>query len=229
MKNTIYSALCVVAGVAVTATLTMQGCSKSNEGLSQSQQAGTSGSFYVKYGGQAGVQKIVDTTVANVLADCTQNPYFTTVLGTPGHDTEDKLKSCLDLQLTAAMGGPATYPGVSHYRNAPPEGYTCVDMTTIHEGLGIPSDVFDQFVVDTSAAFKTNGVSDADIALIAPQLLGLKPQVVASPGTEQTYDYTPENPPGNGCTVVPSSRPSASPTPSPSGSASASPSASPSP
>jgi hypothetical protein len=168
-------------------------------------------SLFDKYGGAPTITKVVDDAVVALIADCKQNPYFTTVLNTPGHDTTDRLKSCLDLFFTSALGGPATYPGPSHFRNAPPEGYPCQNMVSIHAGLGIPNDVFDGFIVDLGKVLKTNGVTDADVNTIATQLETLRVEMVAAPGTEKIYNYTPNNPPGNGCTNVPSPVPSSSP------------------
>ena len=118
---------------------------------------GTSGAatLYEKYG--AAIPKVVDDAVAGVLADCEIAPYFA-VVGTSGHDSVARLKSCLRLQFTALFGGPATYPGVND------EGDTCVDMTAIHAGLGIPGPVFDKFVMDFGGVLKADGVADADIA-----------------------------------------------------------------
>jgi hypothetical protein len=135
--------------------------------------AGTSGAptLYDKYG--AAIPKVVDDAVAGVLADCEIVPYFA-VVGTSGHDSVARLKSCLRLQFTALFGGPATYPGVND------EGDTCVDMTAIHAGLGIPGPVFDKFVMDFGGVLKADGVADADIATIAGAVTGIKTQVVSA-------------------------------------------------
>lgn len=132
----------------------------------------TTVSLYDKYGGAATVRKVVDDAVTGLLADCTQAPYFTNNLGKPGHISAERLKSCLRLQFTAVLGGPATYPGVND------RGEMCADMTTIHRGIGVTSDVFDRFIMDVGAVLKADGVSDADIAIAAPVLVGLKGQVV---------------------------------------------------
>ncbi len=134
---------------------------------------GTSGppTLYEKYG--AAIPKVVDDAVAGVLADCEIAPYFA-VVGTSGHDSVARLKSCLRLQFTALFGGPATYPGVND------QGDTCVDMTAIHAGLGIPGPVFDKFVMDFGGVLKADGVADADIATIAGAVTGIKTQVVSA-------------------------------------------------
>ncbi|HVY37194.1 MAG TPA: group 1 truncated hemoglobin [Polyangia bacterium] len=133
---------------------------------------GTGGAptLYEKYG--AAIPKVVDDAVAGVLADCEIAPYFA-VVGTAGHDSVARLKGCLRLQFTALFGGPATYPGVND------QGDTCVDMATIHSGLGIPGPVFDKFVMDFGGVLKADGVADADIATIAGAVTGIKTQVVS--------------------------------------------------
>lgn len=133
--------------------------------------AGGAPTLYQKYG--AAIPKVVDDAVAGVLADCEIAPYFA-VVGTSGHDSVARLKSCLRLQFTALFGGPATYPGVND------EGDTCVDMATIHSGLGIPGAVFDRFVMDFGGVLKADGVADADIATIAGAVTGTKSQIASS-------------------------------------------------
>jgi len=135
------------------------------------------GVLYVKYG--AAIPKVVDDAVAGLTADCELAPYFA-VVGTTGHDSVARLKSCLRLQFTALFGGPATYPGVND------EGDTCVSMTVIHTGLEIPADKFDRFVTDFGAVLKADGVADADIATIATAVMGLQSQVVSSTPVEKS-------------------------------------------
>lgn len=127
--------------------------------------------LYEKYGGAPTVRKLVDDAVTAVLADPTQAPFFAGV-GQPGNDTPERLKSCLRLQFTAVLGGPATYPGRNDL------GDTCRDMTAAHATLGITGPVFDRFITDLAGVLKADGVSDADIAVVAPMLTGLKPSIV---------------------------------------------------
>ena len=133
--------------------------------------------LYVKYG--SAIPKVVDDAVAGVTADCELAPYFA-VVGTSGHDSVARLKSCLRLQFTALFGGPATYPGVND------EGDTCVSMTAIHMGLDIPADKFDCFVTDFGGVLKNNGVADADITTIATAVMGLQSQIVSSTPVEKS-------------------------------------------
>jgi hypothetical protein len=135
------------------------------------------GVLYIKYG--TAIPKVVDDAVAGLTADCELAPYFA-VVGTAGHDSVARLKSCLRLQFTALFGGPATYPGVND------EGDTCVSMTVIHTGLEIPADKFDRFVTDFGAVLKADGVADADIATIATAVMGLQSQVVSSTPVEKS-------------------------------------------
>lgn len=166
-------------------------CSSSNDsnttgtgGTAGTATGGTGGAaqatLYEKYG--AAIPKVVDDAVAGVLADCELAPYFA-VVGTSGHDSVARLKSCLRLQFTALFGGPAAYPGVND------EGDTCVDMATIHAGLGIPGAVFDKFVMDFGGVLKADGVADADITAIASAVTGLKTQIASStPVTKSACD-----------------------------------------
>jgi len=139
--------------------------------------AGGEGVLFMKYG--AAIPKVVDDAVAGLTADCELAPYFA-VVGATGHDSVNRLKSCLRLQFTALFGGPASYPGVDD------EGDTCVSMTQIHAGLDIPADKFDRFVTDFGAVLKADGVADADIATIATAVMGLQSQVVSSTPVEKS-------------------------------------------
>jgi truncated hemoglobin YjbI len=133
--------------------------------------------LYDQYGGEPTIQKIVDEVVTAVTVDPETAPYFALV-DQPGHDTTDHLKSCFDLQFIALFGGPATYPGVSHYRSAPPEGYACKDMAAIHAKLGISHAVFNQFMNDVAVVLANNGIAEDDINTLAPQFFGFKSQIV---------------------------------------------------
>ncbi|GAC1521820.1 MAG: hypothetical protein NVS3B10_22440 [Polyangiales bacterium] len=158
-------------GALVVGALAAAGCSSSSSDPAPADTGAKAQTLYDKYGGAPTVKKVVDDAVAGVLADPKEAPFFT-VIGTPGHDSVDRLKGCLVLQFTALLGGPATYPG----KNA--NGDMCEDMTTAHKDLGIPSDVFDQFITDLAGVLKKDGVSDEDIGKVAPALVGMKPMIV---------------------------------------------------
>jgi len=239
-----------VLGIGLIALSGAAGCSSNDSSAPVPASAGTAPtSLYNKYGGAPTVQKIVNDAVTVLIADCVENPYFTNNVinfdnvnadgdghGTNGHDTVDRLQSCLVAQFTAALGGPSTYAGTATTSVAslsiPGQVYDCEDMTAIHGDLGIPVAVFDQFISDLGGVLAKDGVSNADINTIATGLMGFQPVIVASPGAQAYYNYQPGQPasmPSQACSVAsPSPMPSSSPTPSPSPSVSPSPSPSPS-
>lgn len=141
-------------------------CSSKNGPTSPSAQ-----SLYTKYGGAPTIQKVVDDAVTGVLADPVEAPFFA-VIGQPGHDSGSRLKSCLRLQFTAVFGGPAKYPGTND------QGDKCEDMVEAHADLAITGPVFDRFITDLTGVLAADGVSQGDIATVAPTLLGLKSQIV---------------------------------------------------
>lgn len=219
-----------LAAATLTGLMLVQGCGNDTTDTQSGAVAPAAvNQLYAKYGGYPKVMQIVTDMVTSLLADCSQNPYFTTVLNMAGHDTTDRLQSCFDLYLVTTLGGPGIYPGVSTYRNAPSGGYTCEDMATIHTGLGITADVFNQYITDFAVVAANDGIQSQDVATIGAALAGLKSQIVAAAAQQISYDYTPTNPAGNGCTVVPSPSPSPSPSTSPSASPSPSPTPSESP
>ncbi len=181
MKRSMGSGAGVLAGaVALAVVMSGGACGSSSNGTTGAGGAGGTageGALYVKYG--AAIPQVVDDAVAGLTADCELAPYFA-VVGTTGHDSVARLKSCLRLQFTALFGGPATYPGVND------EGDTCVSMTAIHTGLEIPADKFDRFVTDFGAVLKADGVADADITTIATAVMGLQSQIVSSAPVEKS-------------------------------------------
>jgi len=156
----------VAAGFAGVFGIALTGCSSNNSMTSPSTP-----SLYTKYGGAPTIKKVVDDAATGLLADPVVAPFFAS-LGAPGHDTPDRLKSCLRLQFTAVFGGPATYPGVDDM------GDTCRDMTAAHANVGVTGPVFDRFITDLTGVLTADGVSQADIATVAPVLVGLKSQIV---------------------------------------------------
>lgn len=170
-----------ISSAAVAAMLALAGCShaptkaSASTGTTGSGASASSGaSLYAKYGGATTVKKLVDDVVAAEMADCEVAPYFTKTLGTPGHDGAERVKSCLRLELTALMGGPARYPGKTA------EGYTCRDMAHTHANLGIPAGAFDAFITDFAGALSSDGLSPEDVRKISTALLGTKPHVVSA-------------------------------------------------
>lgn len=157
------------------------GCGSSNDSSAAGGAGGGSDAggrtLYAKYG--SAIPKVVDDAVASVLADCEISPYFA-VVGTSGHDTVDRIKSCLRLQFTVLMGGPGAYPGMND------KGQLCVSMAAIHAGLGIPEAVFDKFVVDVGEALSADGLSVDDVSTVATAVAGTKADIVSSAPVEQS-------------------------------------------
>jgi truncated hemoglobin YjbI len=156
-------------GLAIIVSVIGVGCDHSNMTPTMPTPAATS--LFTKYGGAPTIAKVVNDAVTGLLADPVEAPFFA-ALGQPGHDTPDRLKSCLRLQFTALFGGPATYPGVDDL------GDQCRDMTAAHAAVGLTGPVFDRFISDLTGVLTADGVSQADIAAIAPTLTGLKSQIV---------------------------------------------------
>jgi hypothetical protein len=223
----------------------------SNNGSSTSTPAAQPGtSLYNKYGGAATIQKVVTDIGTALIADCTQNPFFTTTInfdnvqvdgdghGSNGFDTIDRLNSCLVAQFTAAFGGPSSYTGTATVSGVPSltipgQTYNCQDMVTAHNAIGVNPAVFDQFIADAGMVLLQDGVSQADVNTIASALMGFQTQIVAPVNDQRFYNYQPGEPviqasPSLSCQTIPSPAPSPSPSasPSPSPAPSSSPSAS---
>jgi hypothetical protein len=165
---------------AIAAAGVIAGCSSSSSsGTSGSSgSSGTSGSqtLYNKYGEDAGMWTVVTDAVGGLLADPNEAPYFTNVLGKPGHDTPQRLEGCLVLQFATVMGAPgAAYPGKNQF------GDTCEDMNVAHQGLGVPGPVFDKFIMDVGSVLQKDHVDQVDINTLAGVLTSLKGQVVQPP------------------------------------------------
>jgi hypothetical protein len=169
-----------LAGFGCSSSTTPAGAGGAGGTAGQAGAGGTGGSaqtLYQKYG--AAIPKVVDDAVTGLLGDCSVAPYFA-VVGTTGHDSVARLKSCLRLQFTVLFGGPGTYPGVND------EGDTCDSMTAIHSGLQIPGDVFDKFVMDLGGVLTADGVASADVTTIAGAVTPLKSQIVSSTPVEKS-------------------------------------------
>ena len=155
-------------GLAIAVSVIGVGCDHSN--MTPTMPTPTT-SLFTRYGGAPTIAKVVNDAVTGVLADPVEAPFFA-ALGQPGHDTPERLKSCLRLQFTAVFGGPATYPGVDDL------GDQCRDMTAAHATVGVTGPVFDRFITDLTGVLTADGVSQTDIATLAPTLAGLKSPIV---------------------------------------------------
>lgn len=129
--------------------------------------------LYDAFGGEAGVNAVLDAFLANVLANTEINWFFA--------DTDaGNLKSQLHDQICEATGGGCTYTGQS--------------MLAAHAGMAITDAQFNAMVGDLLAAFDTLGVeysSDfmggkpADLLVLA--LAGMQPDIVEDPDGDTVY------------------------------------------
>jgi truncated hemoglobin YjbI len=124
-------------------------------------------------GGMADVPALIADLLARVLADDRVNGYFLNSDVDPG-----ALAGCLADQLGAAAG----CPGVT---------YSCQDMVTAHQGLGISAVDFTDFlehIADALAAHKTGhpDLTDVDIAGLTAALAALAPEIVEDPTDDLT-------------------------------------------
>lgn len=134
-----------------------------------SETASANQSLFDKYGGYNAIKHLVDDTSAALIVDPITAP-FLIIAGPSGQETPDKLLSCLDQQFSSLLGGPFRYPGISHFRSAPEEGYACQEMPYSAKSS---TEAFDRFMVILSDVLKRNGFESEDIDVIARGFAGL--------------------------------------------------------
>ncbi|MCK6545685.1 hypothetical protein L6R52_07445 [Myxococcota bacterium] len=135
--------------------------------------------LFMRLGGEAGIEAIVNGFVARVSTDPKINGYFlnSTLDGT-------RLTRCLVKQLVALSGGPATYPR----RGEGPDADGCRNMQDAHRGLGISTTDFTDLASHLVVELSTRGASQADVERITRALTPLAEDIVESPlGTETIY------------------------------------------
>lgn len=112
--------------------------------------------LYVRLGGKAAIQGVVDKFVENVLGDPTIQPFFAVTANEPGR--AEKLKKHLVDQVCQVSGGPCTYTGR--------------DMKTTHTNMGITDSQFDALVsalVKALDHYKVGSKEKDDLlAILAP-------------------------------------------------------------
>lgn len=130
-------------------------------------------SIYERLGEEAGIAAFVDGLVAEELKDPSIAPFFAH-LGEGDSPTGPQLKACLTKQVAAATGGPQQYPTTV----AVDGGFTCRDMVTVHEGLGITGPVFDKFVSIAGMFASDQEVPSDIITVLGGFLVGFKADIV---------------------------------------------------
>jgi hypothetical protein len=89
------------------------------------------------------------------------------------------IEDCLAYQFGFVVGNGDTYPPTFADGGAEPlaDGYLCrASMSAIHQPLGIPGDIFDQFVGDITTEAMIKGVTFTSTQSM--EILGLKSQII---------------------------------------------------
>ncbi len=147
--------------------------------------------LYGRLGGHAGIRSAVDAIVQAELGDPKIASFFFNQVATPvpaGHPTVDQLSECFTDLLASVAGGTETYPTtVSDEAGT----FTCRNMATIHQPLGISGGTFDTFIMIAATELQTLGVASSDIATIGTVLTGTRPLIVSpnvADAGEKAYD-----------------------------------------
>jgi hypothetical protein len=126
-----------------------------------------------KYGGAPGIERAIKQHVLEELAsDCTVGLHFTML---PANRLA-RFGDCLTYQAQELFG----CPGVRYAASKSPNGLPCRDMRAAHAGLGLSTGDFDAVMADVAGGLLKAGVSQDDIATVAPALLRLEAEIVES-------------------------------------------------
>lgn len=133
--------------------------------IGQSAVAGDAGaataSLYERLGSWEGIQKIVQTTIANHQKNPAISHYFADI-------NAEQLAGHVTAFFAAGTGGPSKYEGR--------------DMTTTHATMGLSDADFDSAVADVLLALDQNGIGDAEKTEVAAILESLRPAVMGTGG-----------------------------------------------
>jgi len=137
--------------------------------------SGGASTLYERLGGYDGIKGELTTIVGLEVADEDIAPFFAAQLapGSTHKPSATDIIECLTIQLSAAAGGPYTYPA-----KAKTSGFQCRSMAVAHAGLGIGSDVFDKFVAIAATQLLKDDVSADDVNTIGMVLNSTKPDIV---------------------------------------------------
>lgn len=128
-------------------------------------------SLCAKYGGADNIEKVIkEQVVGEIAGDCRINTFFTS-LSSAGLM---RVSDCLAIQAQELFG----CPGIKYTGAKAANGLACRDMVTAHKGLAISQGDFDALIEDVVAGLTKAGVSEDDIGMAAPALLGLAPSIV---------------------------------------------------
>ncbi len=119
-------------------------------------------SLYVRLGGNAAIQGVIDQFIANVAADTRINIFFADAAADPVR--LKKLRDNLVNQVGMATGGP--------------EKYTGLDMKTAHKGMNVQEADFNALVDDLSKALDKFSVPMTEKNELLTALGGMKNDIV---------------------------------------------------
>ncbi|TPG66189.1 group 1 truncated hemoglobin [Hymenobacter nivis] len=146
--------------------LSAAACSKSSD---PAPAAATPNTLYVRLGSVNGVSKVVDSFLANVIAETqTSNTSlkrtFNPLLTSNNAQRVTLLRDNLIDQIGQATGGPLVYKGLT--------------MTAAHKGMAITTQEFGVFGVAFTKALTDNGVKDPEKTELLTIITSLQSQVV---------------------------------------------------
>jgi hemoglobin len=126
--------------------------------------------LYQRLGGETAIRAVVDDAIDRAYADPKVNGYF---LNAPVD--RSRITTCLTIQIGAASGGPQTYPSGE-----------CRGMAAAHQGLGVSTADFTDFLGHVDAALAAAGVADADAGAVRALLEPHQADIVEDPDDDAT-------------------------------------------
>jgi hemoglobin len=142
--------------------------------------------IYQRVGRKPAITAVTNDFVGRVVADPAINGYFL-------NNTVDavRLTTCLVRQVCAVTGGPCRYgEGVEAELDRDGDGAAdvCADMTSVHLGLGISQNDYNDLAGHLVGALSDAGVAQADIDTIAAVLTdpGFVSTIVEDPNSDRT-------------------------------------------
>lgn len=139
--------------------------------------AGDLGTIYDRLGGEETVRRVVSGLILDVDADPRINGFFLNA-----SVDRARLERCLVKFMTAATGGPASYPGPGE--GADSDG--CRNMTESHAGLGISTNDFADLAEHLINQLREEGARESDIGRIQTALAPVAEQIVENPDNNET-------------------------------------------
>ena len=191
--------LAILGGLMVAAGMATVACSGDDDDTSAPTDAGKDGSTVLDSGtkldsstgdaassdagtipNHAAVYAFVGNVVKNQIlpGNAAVLSYFVPNTKVGDKPTLDDIEECLAYQFGAVLQNGDTYPPTAPDGGTLlASGYACrADMMTIHGRLGIPGDIFDEFIGDITAEAMVEGVTFTTAQTTA--IVGLKTQIV---------------------------------------------------